>query len=786
MSANTKLKDYFNFKLYLQGLKRLRLTGLISIICLCAFSVLTIVSEYITVSIAYSNTQPPKNLIVATSSCYNIMYFVVYLIVPIMSFIIWNYLNHRNGSDFYHSVASKRKSVFFSFFAAVITWAAIIIAAVLVSVTIMYLCFSSIYIINIVNAITFSINVFISSILVASTFALGCSLSGTIFSNLTLSTCILFVPRFITTILCLLITAWNSTVHVSDIFWLSAHTYNLPVSNILDPFVAIFSFDSFYNTAAFRFCQLGAPTVYTLVLAIIYIILGSIAYYRRPSETAGKSFANKWARRITTTLTGYGISLILVWMFYYFVLNYTELFDITSLVSTFITFVIVFFMIVVSIFIYSIITTKSLKTSLKSLLLGPIVLALDVITVVIMLAVNFSLLSYTPTANDVKYVKIHGLSDDFFYEMVKDATESDGSSTVEWRSITDNSSSDSGLHYISDFYADTEDYFSNKLSDIKITDPDIIAALCVALELETNDTLEDYDLFPELKDTINTYYQGVYVTFGNGLFETNREIFLTKETYEKVLNYMTTSEKIDYILGNLPDIGFDTYAICSNLTNSQVNEIYRTYKEELKDIDTSTFYNYYTNSYYTNYINVYMFIDGSYTKLQLPITNATPKAFGLYLKYFNQQNSKTFYKYYDILKNDMANRNDNDNMYFESMYFNCYDFEPANKYNDAGIAYISYTDDYNRGSLSSLNALSEYIDKYYTDMSDIDIANFDKEKYMLCYVDIYISAIDAPLDDFNYNTGITLYFLLDKTDSNIIDLLDDFTHYENCYFYAAD
>lgn len=137
---NFNIKEYFNFKLYLQGLKRLKLSALVALICLCALSVLVIGADYISIITSYDVDCLPARLIDTINSQYSILHVVTYIVVPVMSLIIWNYLNHRNGSDFYHAIASKRKAVYFSFFAAVLTWAAIIIGAITATTTLIYIC----------------------------------------------------------------------------------------------------------------------------------------------------------------------------------------------------------------------------------------------------------------------------------------------------------------------------------------------------------------------------------------------------------------------------------------------------------------------------------------------------------------------------------------------------------------------------------------------------------------------------------------------------------------------
>lgn len=849
---NTKtfnIKDYFNFKLYLQGLKRLRLAGVVSLICICALAVLSIGANYITIISGYASWNLPVNLVDTINSHYTLMYFVVYLIVPLMSLIIWNYLNHRNGSDFYHAVASKRKAVYLSFFAAVLTWAAILVASIALTVTVMYLLCSGLYIIDIGSVIVFSFNILVSSVLVAAAFAIGCSLSGTIFSNLTISVCILFVPRFIITLLCLFVCSEISILDAPQMALLFRSTCNLPASTLLSPIANMFSYSYLNDIAYVNFAELGFPTLYTLVLGLIYTVLGNIAYYRRPSETAGKSAAYRWVQRIITMLMGYFISLIVVCMTFYYILNFDSLFEYFENIINFgITFVMVYFFALVCMFIYDIITTKSAKAALKSIIYSPILLVLDALTVIILVFAHMSILSYTPDDKDISYVKVNisELYNSYEIESMLSDNEDTDYSLVKLYDTYDNDD----YYYVSDIYYSTTDYINKQLSDKKITDKDIIALLCDALKTDVQYEKDCHSLYgakeyPDYYYSDDIYQEGsysVYVTFGNGITETYREITISRAVYSKILAHLVNSDDYKELITNLASSDNAAYIKCTGLTKKQTAEIYKTYKEELKNIDPAEYYNYYSSSYIANELEVYRFMDGRPTKVSLPLTQATPKSLGLYLMYFNENNSKDFYEMYDVISKDIKNTDKTDNMDLEDINFNSYDLTPS-LYGIAGTGYQSsyhdyfyediyydiyyddnYDDDeYDDTYISSditnkekfedvvfvhpLETLDKYIKNFQTNMSNSDLKNFDRDKYVLCYIDLGISAIDEPFktcieDDgnftgsilfgsyescsYDYFKNIYLYFLVDKEDIDQAQLHKSFEGTSIYNFYVVD
>ncbi len=793
---NTKkfnIKDYFNFKLYLQGLKRLRLTGVVSTICICVLVVLSMGSQYITHFV--NDYDISTSLVNTTDSYYNLMYFAVYLVVPIMSLIIWNYLNHRNGSDFYHAVASKRRAVFFSFYAAVVTWAAIVIASIGLVVTVMYLLGMGLYVVNFTNVIIFTFNVLISCMLVAAGFAIGCSLSGTVFSNLVISLCILIIPRFLLTLFCIFVATYNDLVSPASMALLSRYTCNLPISNILSPVAYITSYGNYVDTPAAQFTRIGFPTVYTLALSIIYMALGSMAYYKRPSEAAGKPASNKWIQRIITLLIGYCITLIIVYITYDSIMNEYTYIDTIDFI---ITCVMVLFFATVSMFIYNIITTKSAKASLKSLISCPIVIGLDIVTILLLMLADFSILCYKPSADDISYVKIR-FSNDYF---VSDSILSDSPNAGDWGSVHDQNYYDySDYYYVDSYDYLSLDYNGKKISDIKLTDKDVIDMLCSALTITANNISVDHYNGPyDYNDY--AHYEYVTVTFGNGITETTRHFPIYSSQYDEIVtNALLESSAFKDIYKDMPLLDSNSYISCTGVTEAQSKEIYSVYREEMKEVDVKEYLIYKQASYVASYINICKFYGGTPMTLELPLTEATPKALGLYLKYSNENNAAAF----NVLSDAIVNTN---KVFSSSLGVKVLDFVPSTNSPNAGTCYYSLDDyyEYPKERKVALEAINKYISQFESTMNYSDVENFDKEKYLLCCVTLesysnnseftntfleeYGDGSDTSYDSYyNYTPyyfDTTIYFLIDKESSWLSTFDSVLTDPHSWGFYIGD
>ena len=114
------MANFFSKKLYLQGLKKIKISGVaFSLILIILNSIIPIVGiiDSSSFSARYRGVEPVE--------CGAIIPFCLLLVVlvPILAHDMFSYLNERNQSDFYHSIPQKRTCVYVSFTAAVLTWA---------------------------------------------------------------------------------------------------------------------------------------------------------------------------------------------------------------------------------------------------------------------------------------------------------------------------------------------------------------------------------------------------------------------------------------------------------------------------------------------------------------------------------------------------------------------------------------------------------------------------------------------------------------------------------------
>ena len=111
-------KKVFRVHMFLQTLKQTRLAGFIMMAVITLISVVPIIS-----SLSYIKEYKQVNNVGGISGNYFLV-LVFIIVVPVISLIVWSFLNKRSSSDFYHSIPYTRLCIYLSKTAAILTWIA--------------------------------------------------------------------------------------------------------------------------------------------------------------------------------------------------------------------------------------------------------------------------------------------------------------------------------------------------------------------------------------------------------------------------------------------------------------------------------------------------------------------------------------------------------------------------------------------------------------------------------------------------------------------------------------
>lgn len=267
----------FNKHLYKEGLRRIKVMGLLYTIGMLAGSVLYPATAILNFRRQFEagHLYGHMEMIQGGLDVYPFMLLAVYIAAPALTYTAFNFLNQRSSSDFFHSLPHKRETLFLNFIAAVLTWT---LGAMWLSTAVATLIFSFSPHFSIAVFPTFLMGVGVSAaaLLVMGGIALAMSLTGTGLANWAVAAMIMFLPRLLTAAFI------NATIHRSPVVTaqhfgiFSQHNHNLLIAMLTGAF--------FYNQPYQGILRQGIP--YTLALGILYLAGAVYFFKKRRSELA--------------------------------------------------------------------------------------------------------------------------------------------------------------------------------------------------------------------------------------------------------------------------------------------------------------------------------------------------------------------------------------------------------------------------------------------------------------------------------------------------------------------
>jgi len=382
----------FNIKLYLDELRQLKLIALI-----CGFLTL-LISLIIPVLVAISGTDDYV-FIPSVNDSVPLLIPYVFISGIFFTYNAFSFLNKRKDSDFYHSLPNTRICTYLSISAAVMSWivATVIVTTILTWLTYL-LCglpFNSYF-------VPYLLVGFIGSgLLIAGVSMFAVSITGTRFSNFVLTIMLLLLPRLIIQVFVSMVSNVAPVVNAKTLGWFTDPYTNIPYGFIHGMF-DIMSFESTPNNSLIT----PASIVYTLCLGLIYMALGCLCFKQRRSETAGKSALNKVLQTVFRSATALPLLLLLA----------VILIDMGSDEFSYMwdTIIVIFLFALICYLLFEVITTKKLKSMLKS---APFFLIPLVFTAIIAVGAYFfgnALLNTEVQAEKIDYVT---LDSGFDYDM---------------------------------------------------------------------------------------------------------------------------------------------------------------------------------------------------------------------------------------------------------------------------------------------------------------------------------------------------------------------------------
>ena len=383
-------KKVFSLKLYLEGIKQTRIIGIMSFVILAIQAIAIPVGQAIE---NWSNDYSGASRGVEFVEINPFMFAVIYIVAPLLALSLFSFLNKRQSSDFYHSIADTRICLFLSYFAAICTWIVTLCLSSTLIAVISHNIFPQYFTLNYINIWLTMFNVTASSLYCVSAVTLAMTLTGTLVTNVAVTGLLLILPDY------LLFIIENMVISEVPIM-----RYNSSLGAVLP------NGFNYMTTQSLNFTSIG-DAVFTLVCAVVLSVIALVIFNYRKSESAGYPAMNKYLQagiRITFCMV---VCLFACGgIFDYMVSNYsisgTEIF---VLALIYIGALIVYFL-------YELITTKRLKNIPKTIPALLIVAVLNVACVFSMNALYDSYLSFRPSASEIDYIKVEQ-TQEYIYDM---------------------------------------------------------------------------------------------------------------------------------------------------------------------------------------------------------------------------------------------------------------------------------------------------------------------------------------------------------------------------------
>ena len=338
---------WFNKKLYVDGLRRLRMTGL----------TLLAITIILTLFLIWTSNLP--GTVFGYANLTPIVSAYMYAAPVLLVFTAFSFLFRRSASDLYHAFPITRTGLYITLSASVFTWA---IGTILVTRLLAYICI-------LLQGQAFALAYFVlqtlsycvGALLIGACTLIGVSITGTRFSAFIVSGLVLFLPRCISALCGYVLTDTAPLLVPTSLGLLFDVTLNIPVMWFLDGFLGMGNYLVGSNFIAKNMLVSYQAQIYTLVLALMYLALGAVAFLKRASETAEKSAPSGRLQHVYRSLISMPLFLLLAIM--------TARSNDQPYSSGY-TILMIFAVLVY--FLYELITTKRFKNLLYALYVLPI------------------------------------------------------------------------------------------------------------------------------------------------------------------------------------------------------------------------------------------------------------------------------------------------------------------------------------------------------------------------------------------------------------------------------
>ena len=602
-------KKPFSVGLYIEGLRQLRIVGILGAILLFCSSAIIVVGNALSMQ-RQTELYQDSSIVLVNLSALDVAPLLLLLFsvfAPVMTLWLFHFMNKRNSSDFVFAIPQTRMSLYCSYTASIATWLAILALSGLIGVLIPAAIFSTYINISYSTLFLFTLSNFLYSIQVMAAILVAMSITGTMFSNIILSALILFAPRLL---IFMLTDIWENIPFICS----QPNHFSL-LSNSINPIsgCVLYLLNGISDT--YQLFSSAAPMIYSVCLSAIYLLLAAFLFQKRKSETAGKSASSPILQSI------YRITVTMIYCVVVVAAVILSEANVTQDAATYRFEIIVAYLVAVAIyFLFELLTTKSVQKMWKAAPGLLIVLVLNGVMIFGMHSIIQRAYNFQPTAEEVTGITFLPQS-------------------------TNNGNQVSYDEYIQSHYMGT------------ITDKDLIAAILDNLKSDIQDMKEggSQQYYSDEKRYSYAEFNFKIITKSGTRYrhiridpKTQRTLAeLTHESMKDNSSWRTPPEPMEH---TLLAYGNDVYGEADSY------QWFETLKTELQTIDISDWYaaNHSTEEPVFSFDYSVYENNNNYT-ISIPVyASIYPKTVEQYQTYLYEQQQEDLSKLKDFVKNHMS------------------------------------------------------------------------------------------------------------------------------------
>lgn len=536
----------FNARLYLDGLRQLKIIGILSAIIMAVAAFAIPMGRNISNAQYYRWHYMDEYFLngndLGRVVSYNIFFLNPFIIltflilVPLMTMMLFSFLNRRNACDFYHGIPVTRETLLLSYGASILTWN---VAIALESIAVTGIAAG---IFRYVTLEWGEVPVLLCALVAADIFMMGVfiismSLTGTLVTNLCVAAMILVVPRAFITYILAVVTESISVIDFRFGDTIFDDRLNV-VTNLITGEMIRGRYQAWSDWKS---------VLYTLVVGLIWCVIGMYLFKKRKSEAATQAAITPRLQAVFRIVPAMLISLLPLYYFYNYFIAKSDLVSMDE--ESIFVIGLMYLIAVISIFVYEFVTTrrfKNFKRALKSIV-GLVVYNVAMLAV---LGITYTvMLNDIPGAEDVRSLQIEGIDGHF-----------------------QNFSSEN----------QTFCYVANHLGDVTITTEEM--KQLILSELERNVECQKRG---NSDSSMHAYYNDKEWRFSHIWVSLEckggtkvRYIALSKEASQKLIELLSKEEAVRSLVYNpLPTEEFDF--VSDQLSEEDQYKIYSTYMKEL-------------------------------------------------------------------------------------------------------------------------------------------------------------------------------------------------------------